>query len=72
MAIKFVDKVDKAESGSSAAKKAGEARAAGEARFATPIEAVAPVNPDAGSELPFTELPRAEKKKRGRKGPPAA
>lgn len=40
------------------------ARAAGEARFATPIEAVPPVNPDASGELPFGDLPRAEKAER--------
>lgn len=75
MAIRFTDKATEAPRRKPAAEAAaGEAaRSQGEARFATPIEAVTPVNPDASGELPFAELPKAEKaerKKRGLKAQP--
>lgn len=64
MAIKFVDQPAEPK------RKPGaepDGAASGAARFATPIEATEPVNPDADSPLPFTDLPAAEKKKRGRR-----
>ena len=64
MAIKYVN--DTPESRRKPAPEP-DGKAAGEARFATPIEATTPVNPDAGSELPFADLPTAEKKKRNRR-----
>jgi hypothetical protein len=65
MAIKFEDK--KNGDAEERDEKARRAKAQIEERFATPIEADAPVNPDAESELPFGKLPRAEKKARKRK-----
>ena len=56
MAIKFEDR-----------KQAATAAASIEARFATPIEAVAPVDSDSTSELAFEEQPKAEKAGRRRK-----
>ena len=64
MAIKYVDQAPKPQRKSTPDQ---DGKAVGEARFATPIETAAPVNPDIGSELPFADLPAAEKKKRGRR-----
>jgi hypothetical protein len=64
MAIKFVDQAPEAPRKPVRDKAA---QAEGEARFATPIEATTPVNPDAASQLPFSDLPAGEKKKRRRK-----
>ena len=71
MAIRFTDKPAGEPPRKSAAKAPTQedAKADGEARFATPIEATKPVNPDAAGELPFTELPRAEKAERKKRTP---
>jgi hypothetical protein len=69
MAIKFTDKGDNTRPAPAKTDDArpDAAREVGKARFASPIEADAPVNPQAGSELPFTELPKAERKARAKK-----
>lgn len=64
MAIKFVDQAPETPRKPARDKTA---QADGEARFATPIEATTPVNPNAASELPFSDLPAGEKRKRRRK-----
>ena len=73
MAIRFTDKPSAAPASKPEAPKSDTSKAVGEARFATPIEAVPPVNPDAAGELPFGDLPRAEKAERKKRAPkPAA
>jgi hypothetical protein len=74
MAIRFTEKPAGEPTRKPAAQvPAGDdAQATGEARFATPIEAVKPVNPDAAAELPFGDLPRAEKAERKKRAPRAA
>lgn len=66
MAIRFTDKPAGEPPRKAAATSPTQegVKADGEARFATPIEAVKPVNPNAEGELPFTELPRAERAER--------
>lgn len=75
MVIRFTDKPVPQQPQRKPAREAAtddSARAEGEARFATPIEAVTPVNPNAAGELPFSDLPPAEKAERKKRGPKAA
>ena len=74
MAIRFTDKPagEPPQKTVTKAPASQDAKADGEARFATPIEAVKPVNPDAAGELPFAELPRAEKAERKKRAPKAS
>ena len=73
MAIRFTDdkpaSKDPGRRPAPAAASDETAGAQGAARFATPIEAVTPVNPDAAGELPFADLPPAEKAERKKRSP---